>query len=39
MHEELVPPVMAVMGLQFGYLIGGSILVRRYSPGPAVAFC
>jgi peptide/nickel transport system permease protein len=38
--KNALPQVLAVMGLQFGYLLGGSILVETAcSPGPAAAFC
>ena len=36
--KNALPPVMAVMGLQFGYLIGGSILVETVFTWPGSGF-
>jgi peptide/nickel transport system permease protein len=36
--KNSLPPVMAVMGLQFGYLIGGSILVETVFTWPGSGF-
>jgi peptide/nickel transport system permease protein len=35
--KNAAPTALAVMGLQVGYLMGGSILVETSSPGPAPA--
>src|SRR2546425_9440049 len=35
--KNAAPPVLTLMGLQFGYLLGGSVLVETVSrPQPAV---
>jgi len=36
--KNALPPVMAVMGLQFGYLLGGSILVETVFTWPGSGF-
>ncbi len=36
--KNALPPVMAVMGLQFGYLMGGSILVETVFTWPGSGF-
>src|SRR6266403_1943475 len=36
--KNSLPPVMAVMGLQFGYLLGGSILVETVFTWPGSGF-
>ena len=37
--KNSVPQVLAVMGLQFGYLMGGSILVETVFTWPGSGFC
>jgi peptide/nickel transport system permease protein len=36
--KNALPPAMAVMGLQFGYLLGGSILVETVFSWPGSGF-
>ena len=36
--KNALPPIMAVMGLQFGYLLGGSILVETVFTWPGSGF-
>ncbi len=36
--KNALPPVMAVMGLQFGYLVGGSILIETVFTWPGSGF-
>ena len=37
--KNALPKILAVMGLQFGYLLGGSIWLKPFSPGLARASC
>lgn len=36
--KNALPPVLAVMGLQFGYLMGGSILIETVFNWPGSGF-
>lgn len=36
--KNALPPVLAVMGLQFGYLMGGSILIETVFNWPSSGF-